>query len=156
MKQNNRIRSDFYASMGDFANSIFLIGGPVLYIDRVHTELEFVFQDNRWTVSLQKFGFDGIDPTTLNRKRFFQWVHDNLEKTINRSPRSASFQKGQVVPHQQGQNGRSQDDRRLVGSHSLLFPKTRSSTSNLSRAENDNFSTKRLKEKHLSSYTTQV
>lgn len=116
--------------------------------------MEFVYQENRWTLPLQKFGFDGIDPTTLNRKAFFHWVHDNLEQTINRPPRSAYFRKGQVVPHQQGQTvDRKKLDDWLDLVHfyvqqpvqvPIIYQQPKMTTSQL----------KRLKEKRLATYTT--
>lgn len=138
---------------GIFLTAFFSLGVQ-FFTDQPNTELEFVFQDQRWSVSLQQFGFDGIDPTTLNRKQFFQWVRDHLEKEIHRSPRSASFQKGRIVPHQRGRTVNRQaidDGLDLIHDYlqkpvqvPVIYQEPRLTTAQA----------KRLKEKHLSSYTT--
>lgn len=135
--------------------SIFFVFGSYFSLDHPQPQLEFVFEDKHWTVSLEKFGFDGIDPTTLNRKQFFHWVHDHLEKAINRPPRSAYFKKnGQIVSHRRGRTvDRKAIDNGLDLIHlymqkpvrvPVLYQEPKLTTAQC----------RRLKEKRLSSYTT--
>lgn len=65
-------------------------------------ELDFVDQGRHYRLSLSEVGFDGIDPTTLQRDRFYQWLARNVEKRVNQNPRSAYFKEGRVRPHLMG------------------------------------------------------
>lgn len=135
--------------------TVFFTFGSYFFADHPNPELEFIFQNKHWTVSLAEFGFDGIDPTTLNRKQFFHWVHDQLEREINRPPRSAYFKKnGQVVPHQRGRTvDRKKIDDGLDLIHvymqkpiqvPVIYQEPKMKTAQV----------KRLKAKRLASYTT--
>lgn len=130
------------------------LGSPIFGVDP-SSEMKFIDQEKQWTLPLQKIGFDGVDPTTLNRKEFFYWVHHHLEKEINRPPRSAYFNKGHIIPHQRG---RTVDRRTLdnwldlihfyIGKPvkvPVLYQEPKLTTLQL----------KRLKEKRLATYTTQ-
>ncbi|PTX65038.1 vancomycin resistance protein YoaR [Melghirimyces profundicolus] len=106
-----------------------------------------------WELDLSQVGFDGIDPTTLDRGAFYDWFA-GVEKEINRKPRSARFEDRKLVPHKDGLKvDRAVVDRWLDGIHNyvnrpLEVPvqvwKPRITTGIL----------KRIKEKRLGSYTT--
>jgi hypothetical protein len=64
--------------------------------------ITFSFEDKEWTLTLSDVGFDGIDPTTLDRRAFRSWLSLVVEKEVNKAPRSASFQDRKLVPHQLG------------------------------------------------------
>ncbi len=120
----------------------------------LNPKMIFIDQEREWTLPLQKVGFDGIDPTTLNRKEFFNWVHHHLEKEINRPPRSAYFKDGRMIPHQKGRTvDRHTLDNWLDLIHfylqkpvqvPIIYQEPKLTTSQL----------KRLKERRLATYTT--
>jgi vancomycin resistance protein YoaR len=65
-------------------------------------QLDFVDQGQHFRLSLSEVGFDGIDPTTLERDRFYEWLERNVEKRVNQKSRSAYFKEGRVRPHRIG------------------------------------------------------
>ncbi|SHE63269.1 Vancomycin resistance protein YoaR, contains peptidoglycan-binding and VanW domains [Seinonella peptonophila] len=73
--------------------------------------LDLIFQDQHFILPLNKIGFDGIDPTTIDRQRFFEWIQENVEPKINQSAQSAYFLDGELQPHQLG---RKVDRKRLA------------------------------------------
>jgi len=62
----------------------------------------FQHEAKQWVFDLRSIGFDGIDPTTLNRQAFMAWFSVTVEKEINRPARSAYYKKRKMVPHQWG------------------------------------------------------
>jgi vancomycin resistance protein YoaR len=60
------------------------------------------FGAKEWTFPLKEAGFDGIDPTTLDRRLFFDWLRLAVEQEVNRPPRSAFYSGGKAVPHRRG------------------------------------------------------
>lgn len=106
-----------------------------------------------WVLNLQQVGYDGVDPTTLDRGAFYEWLAP-IEEQLYRSPKSAYFEDGILHPHQSGQKV----DRELIDgwldeihayvNRPLEIPLreiTPSITSNDLR---------RIREKQLVSYTT--
>ncbi|SMO49230.1 VanW family protein [Melghirimyces algeriensis] len=71
-------------------------------VQNAESRLILQHEEERWELNLQKIGFDGIDPTTLDRDAFYRWFAD-VEKEINRRPRSAYFENRRIVPHKEGQ-----------------------------------------------------
>ncbi len=59
------------------------------------------YEGKEWRLDLSQTGFDGIDPTTLDRDAFYRWF-SQVEKEIDRQPKSAYFDGRQLVPHQNG------------------------------------------------------
>ena len=55
-----------------------------------------------WKLNLKSIGYDGIDPTTLNRKNFYDWLAV-VEKELFRPPQSATFEQRRLRPHRNGQ-----------------------------------------------------
>lgn len=114
----------------------------------------FQYESKQWVFDLRSIGFDGIDPTTLNRQAFMAWFSVTVEKEINRPARSAYFKDRKIIPHQQGiLVDRRQLEQWLDDIHShlnrpLTLPvitlKPRITTEKL----------KKVKEKRLGSYTT--
>ncbi|SFJ06871.1 VanW family protein [Thermoflavimicrobium dichotomicum] len=112
------------------------------------------FQDQEWTLSLSDVGFDGIDPTTLDRQAFRSWLYLVVEKEVNRPPKSATFRNQQIVPHQLGRKvDRKQIENWLDHIHEymnkrlklpVIYTKPLLTTEKL----------KKLKEKKLGSYST--
>ncbi|MBA4543949.1 VanW family protein [Thermoactinomyces daqus] len=63
----------------------------------------FRFQHKEWIFPLSEIGFDGVDPTTLNRQAFMNWFSLVVEHEINRPARSARFDRQRrIIPHQLG------------------------------------------------------
>ncbi|RAL26048.1 hypothetical protein DL897_07580 [Thermoflavimicrobium daqui] len=112
------------------------------------------FQDQEWSLSLNDVGFDGIDPTTLDRQAFRSWLHLVVEKEVNHPPKSATFHNRHIVPHKLGRKVDRKKieywldhiheymDRRLE--LPIIYTKPLITTEKL----------KKLKEKKLSSYST--
>jgi vancomycin resistance protein YoaR len=60
------------------------------------------FGSEEWKLNLHEVGFDGIDPTTLDRKAFMQWLHTEVESSIYRQAHSAYYENREIVPHEIG------------------------------------------------------
>lgn len=58
--------------------------------------------DRKWILKLDKIGFDGVDPTTLNKDLFMNWFYHVVERQVNRAPQSAFYRYRAVVPHAEG------------------------------------------------------
>ncbi|MBA4493284.1 VanW family protein [Paenactinomyces guangxiensis] len=112
------------------------------------------YEGKRWTLNLSDVGFDGIDPTTLDRGAFMDWFHLVVEKEVNRPARSAYYRQRKIIPHQLGRAiDREQVDQWLEHIHQyinhpvdlpVIWSKPPVSTEKL----------KQLKEKRLGAYTT--
>lgn len=112
------------------------------------------FGEKQWTLHLNEVGFDGIDPTTLDRRAFLNWFHLMVEKEVNRLPRSAYYEQRKIIPHQLGRTiDREQviqwlDDIHEYINHPVELPiiwtEPKLTTEKL----------KQLKQKVLGSYTT--
>jgi vancomycin resistance protein YoaR len=63
----------------------------------------------RWSVDLRRFGYDGVDPTTLNRGEFHAWLKP-IEERVYRAPKNARFVSRTIQPHQ---NGRKLDQQKI-------------------------------------------
>ncbi|AUS09399.1 hypothetical protein C1X05_11625 [Laceyella sacchari] len=74
----------------------------------VDADLSFVptlvleHRGQRWVFPLRDIGFDGIDPTTLNRTLALEWIAGVLERDLNRPARSAYYHERRIVPEQAG------------------------------------------------------
>lgn len=68
-----------------------------------HPESRLILRhdDREWTLDLGEIGFDGVDPTTLDRTAFFRWLA-TVEQEVNRPPVSAHFRNRVLQPHQNG------------------------------------------------------
>lgn len=119
------------------------------------SKIKLKYQDQYWELPLGQVGFDGIDPTTLNRKAFFQWLHDHVEKEINQPPISARYKEGKLIPHQQGRIvDRDKIDDWLDQIY-IYLQKPVQVPVIYSEPLITTKQCRRLKEKHISSYTTQ-
>lgn len=110
--------------------------------------------DRKWVLNLDKIGFDGVDPTTLNKDLFMNWFYQVVERQINRGPRPASFRYRALVPHALGVtvNSRKVEDW-LNDIHSYLNRPIEVPTV-LSTPEVTTEKALALKGKLLASYTT--
>ncbi|SEN06831.1 VanW family protein [Lihuaxuella thermophila] len=112
------------------------------------------FAGREWTLNLNDVGFDGIDPTTLDRQAFMNWFHLVVEKEVNRPPRSAYFKGRKIVPHQLGRTiDREQVTEWLDQIHDYINRPVPLPVIWTQPALSTN-QVKRLKEKKLGSYTT--
>lgn len=111
------------------------------------------YEGKEWRLDLSQTGFDGIDPTTLDRDAFWRWF-SQVEKEIDRQPKSAHFRGRQLVPHQNGRKvDRAEVNHWLDGIHHYLnrpltVPVQIWSPPIMTET------LKRIKEKHLASYST--
>lgn len=116
--------------------------------------LDLIYEKQSFQLSLREIGFDGIDPTTLNRVLFYQWLAKNVENKINRSERSAFFADGEIQPHRDGRKvNRNLVDNMLDYIHFYLNRPVELPVQEWEPplTTNEGY---RLKEKRLSSYTT--
>jgi vancomycin resistance protein YoaR len=60
------------------------------------------FGDREWKLNLQDVGFDGIDPTTLDRKSFMRWLQTEVEPSFNQRAYSAHYYNRVLIPHRMG------------------------------------------------------
>lgn len=74
------------------------------------TRLILSYGDQTWKLDLKQIGFNGIDPTTLDRSAFNDWL-SGIEKELNRLPQSATFENRRIQPHV---NGRKLDKGVLI------------------------------------------
>jgi vancomycin resistance protein YoaR len=58
-------------------------------------------QDKQWYFDLRHAGFDGIDPTTLDRKKLNEWFL-KIAKQINKNPESAHYKDRQIIREKYG------------------------------------------------------
>lgn len=63
--------------------------------------IHLTYGDKAWYLDLRQAGFDGIDPTTLDRKELHQW-YIKVGKEFDLLPRSARYHNRKIVPHQLG------------------------------------------------------
>lgn len=119
----------------------------------VASQLIFSLDDQLWTIDLAAYGFDGIDPTTIDRAQLRQKIIDTVKQS-ERKPRDAYFQGEQIVPHL---NGRRVDQRQiayildhLISLQNRIVPMPVTETEAKITAK----TLERLSEKVLGSYTT--
>ena len=62
--------------------------------------LIFQYEDRFWQIDLSLLGFDGVDPSTVNRDA----LNEQLEiiAQVNRQPQNAYFNHREIVPHKNG------------------------------------------------------
>lgn len=59
------------------------------------------YSDRKWELDLSLIGYDGVNPNSLDREAFFDWL-SGVEREVNRPPKSARFQDHAVQPHEYG------------------------------------------------------
>lgn len=117
-------------------------------------KIQLKYQDQSWELPLEQVGFDGIDPTTINRKAFHQWLHEHVEKEINQPPISAHFKEGKLIPHQLGKIVDHEKIDEWLENVYLYLQKPVQVPIIYSKPLLTTKQVRRLKEKHISSYTT--
>lgn len=63
--------------------------------------LIFKFEDQSWQIDLSMLGFDGIDPSTVNRDALNEQLESIIQTAI-RQPQNAYFVNREIVPHKNG------------------------------------------------------
>lgn len=110
--------------------------------------------EKRWQLNLADVGFDGVDPTTLDRAAFFRWLAYQVESQVNRPPVSARFEKRKLIPHQ---DGREVDRHELEGWLDNIHEHVNRVSELPIQVWKPTITTKslqRIKEKRLGTYTT--
>jgi vancomycin resistance protein YoaR len=76
---------------------------PISHHREVDRPIPFILRADgkEWVLDLRRIGFDGIDPTTLDRDAFDRWLQP-IERELYRPPRSAHFRNRVLIPHQIG------------------------------------------------------
>jgi vancomycin resistance protein YoaR len=62
--------------------------------------LHLTYEQQDWYLDLHQVGFDGVDPTTLNRQQVHQWFY-RVASEIDRLPRNAHYNKNREAIHEQ-------------------------------------------------------
>lgn len=75
---------------------------PLEQVKQPASMLILTDDERRWELDLAEVGFDGVDPTTLDRGAFFRWLANHVESEVNRPPMSAHFEKRELKPHRDG------------------------------------------------------
>ncbi|MCS1350559.1 VanW family protein [Mechercharimyces sp. CAU 1602] len=84
------------------------------------TELVMEWKGQRWKLDLAQIGYDGIDPMSIDRRAFYEWLRV-LELQVNRLPQNAYFRDHKIKPHRNGiQIDRNQIDDWLEMIHLYL------------------------------------
>ncbi|MFC4076605.1 VanW family protein [Salinithrix halophila] len=121
--------------------------------DRPDTRFSMAYEGKEWSLNLASVGFDGIDPTTLDREAFYQWLSD-VEKEVNRPPESAHFEKGKILSHRDGRKlDRSVVEGWLDHIHDYTG-RTLEAPIQVWKPPITTTTLKRIREKRLSIYTT--
>lgn len=68
---------------------------------QVASQLIFEFHGRKWQIDLIELGFDGVDPTTVDRASLQKQV-DAIIKGVERYPQNATFHRRKMIPHQNG------------------------------------------------------
>jgi len=116
--------------------------------------LTIKFGYKKWEVNLGDFGFDGIDPLTLNRDKFMTWFYSVVEKEVNSSPMSAFYKQRRIVPHKLGITVDRKKVEKWLDLINIYVNKTVDLPVNISYPKLTTDELMRLKEKRLSSYKT--
>lgn len=76
---------------------------PISHHSEVTRPIPFILRADgkEWILDLRRVGYDGIDPTTLDRDAFDRWLKP-IERELYRPPRSAHFRNRVLQPHQIG------------------------------------------------------
>jgi vancomycin resistance protein YoaR len=127
---------------------------PLQQAERPVSKMILTDGDRRWELDLAKVGFDGIDPTTLDRGAFFRWVEETIEPEVNQEPIPAHFEKRELKPHR---DGRRVDRDQLEGWLDSIHTHLNVESPLPVQVWQPAITTKtllRIKEKRLGSYTT--
>jgi vancomycin resistance protein YoaR len=130
-----------------------LILPPIFQDGSPNPVMHLTYHDKDWYLDLRQAGFDGIDPTTLNREKLHKWF-EKIGEDINHPAKSAHYRDRKMVSEQPGVKVRvSQMDHWMDMIHFYLGKEVEVPYKTLHPALN----TKQLssvKEKLLASYTT--
>jgi vancomycin resistance protein YoaR len=76
---------------------------PITHQREVTRPIPFILRADgkEWILDLRRMGYDGVDPTTLDRDAFDRWLRP-IERELYRPPRSAHFRNRVLQPHQTG------------------------------------------------------
>jgi len=111
------------------------------------------YGEKEWRLDLSRVGYDGIDPTTLDRDAFYRWFA-RVERAINRPPQSAHFRDRKLIPQKDGLRvERGMVDRWLDQPHAYL-ERPQEVPVQTWRPQVTTAMLKRIKQKQLASYTT--
>ncbi|MGA9175373.1 MAG: VanW family protein [Thermoactinomyces sp.] len=115
----------------------------------------FRFNQKEWIFPLREIGFDGVDPTTLNRQAFMNWFSLVVEHEINRPARSARFNhERRIIPHELGRKVDRQQVYEWLDSIHEHLGKPLDVPVIWIQPELTTKKLKQLKQKKLASYTT--
>jgi vancomycin resistance protein YoaR len=74
---------------------------PILQDGVSNPTLHVVLEDKNWYFDLRQAGFDGVDPTTLNRQILHDWF-TKVARGVDQYPHSAYYHGRKIVAHQLG------------------------------------------------------
>lgn len=71
-------------------------------LDSVPSLLFFHFGDSTWELDLKEVGFDGVDPTTIDHQRVYDWIQTEIAPQVEKEPISAHYMNRKIIPHEHG------------------------------------------------------
>ncbi|MCH5583930.1 VanW family protein [Shimazuella sp. AN120528] len=74
---------------------------PIFQNGSPNPVMHVTYGEKQWYLDLRHAGFDGIDPTTLDRQKLHRWFA-KIAKQINHNPTSAHYEDRQIVPEKSG------------------------------------------------------
>jgi vancomycin resistance protein YoaR len=120
---------------------------------REPADLILKYKEKEWRLDLYQIGYDGVDPTTIDRGAFDRWL-STVEKSINRPPQSATFKNRVLYPHKNGRRlDRDELDHWLDHIHEYVNHPMEAPVQ-IWRPHLTTQELSRIKEKQLASYTT--
>ncbi|SDW08530.1 Vancomycin resistance protein YoaR, contains peptidoglycan-binding and VanW domains [Marininema mesophilum] len=124
-------------------------------LKRVHTPVWLGITDGSkvWRVDLTQMGYDGVDPTSVDRKAFHRWL-TQVGQEFDRAPRNARLENERIIPHANGRKlNRVVIEQWLDQIHEHV-DQTRQAPMQLWRPRITTAMLTSIREKRLSSYTT--
>lgn len=80
---------------------ILLILPPIFQDGSPNPIMHVSYGEKQWFLDLRQAGFDGIDPTTLDRQKLHRWF-TKIARQVNVKAKSAHYQNRRIVPEKSG------------------------------------------------------
>ncbi|WP_083964020.1 VanW family protein [Shimazuella kribbensis] len=130
-----------------------LLFPPIFQDGSPNPIMHITYEDKQWYFDLRQAGFDGIDPTTLDRKKLNRWF-SKIEKQINKKSRSAHYKDRQIITEEYGKKVNLLEMNSWADLIHFYLGKEMQVPVQILKPSLKTKELKKLKEKLLSSYTT--
>jgi vancomycin resistance protein YoaR len=132
---------------------ILLIFPPIFQDGTPNPVIHLTYRESQWFLDLRQAGFDGIDPTTLDRQKLHHWF-TKIAKQINRKSKSAHYHNRQIVSEEAGKKVILSEMDSWMDLIHLFIGKDLKVPVEIQRPLLTTKELRKLKEKLLASYTT--